>query len=114
MKRLSYAGESFLTADAVADEVVRLVAALGGGHGPEALEIPAVTPGGGTVLVQLVVGPASQLVSVPEQETLDEPETTDVVSRLRERVTVLRSARAVPVPRAWTSDALGWDDLDQG
>lgn len=112
MKRLSYAGESFLTTDAVADEVVRFVAALGGGHGPEALEIPAVTNDGGTMLVQLVVGPASQLVSVPEQVVQGEPDTTDVVSRLRKRIEALRSPRAVPVSRARRPEALGWDDLE--
>ncbi|UFS59704.1 hypothetical protein [Subtercola endophyticus] len=40
MRRISYAGESFVTSDGVADALLRLIAALGVNHTSAAVEIP--------------------------------------------------------------------------
>ncbi|MCU1480851.1 MAG: hypothetical protein JWQ19_1637 [Subtercola sp.] len=51
MRRISYAGESFVTSDGVADALLRLIAALGVNHTSAAVEIPVfrVRQGGRTL-----------------------------------------------------------------
>ena len=87
MKRISYSGASFLTADRVADSLLLLVAAIRDHHGAEVVELPAVGIGGEPVVVQLVVGPASEIISMSEgapggESASTEPDTTEVVDYL--------------------------------
>jgi hypothetical protein len=88
MRRISYAGESFVTTDGVADALLRLVAALGANHTAAAIEVPVFAvrrrgrdavergraigaAGSGAEadgaphveIVRLVAGPASEMVS---------------------------------------------------
>jgi hypothetical protein len=95
MKRVSYAGVSFLTTDGVADALLRFVAALGLRHNAETVEIPAVGDRGDMVPVQLVIGPASELVSMPETSDMDEPDTSAVITSLNRRTDALSRPRAV-------------------
>lgn len=112
MKRVSYGGESFLTTDAVADALLRLVAAFGDGHSAEVLEIPAVKSDGKTMIVQLVVGPMSELISVPDETPLKEPDTTAVVRQLRERAKVLSAHRPVTFAETFALADYDWDGMD--
>jgi hypothetical protein len=89
MKRITYAGQSFLTADRAADALVNLTAALGQAQNAEVVEMPAVDREGVTRQVRLVIGPASQLAAVPEDSTFDEPEARDVIAHLEERTRAL-------------------------
>jgi hypothetical protein len=109
--KITYAGESFLTTDAVAVGLLDFVAALGEKHEAESLSIPAVRKDGTTVFVRLVVGPASELIGVPLETTLTEPDTRDFVSQLRERTQALSSPRPVIDPEWGPADAYGWDEL---
>jgi hypothetical protein len=83
MKRVSYAGESFLTTDTVADALVDLTAALGRTKNAEVVEVPAVDLEGKMQAVRLVVGPASQIVTIHVESLYGEPEVGDAVTRLR-------------------------------
>jgi hypothetical protein len=111
MKRVSYAGESFLTTDTVADALVDLTAALGRTQKAEVVEVPAVDREGKIQAVRLVVGPASQIVAIHVDSRYGEPEVGDTVTRLRAQ------ARATDRPNvAMTSSAEGAifdvDELD--
>ncbi|MEF2977163.1 hypothetical protein [Subtercola sp. YIM 133946] len=96
MKRISYSGGSFVTTDGVADALLHFVAALGSSHRAEAVEIPVIDADGEADTVQLVIGPASELVSVSERTTFAEPDSTLAVAHLRRRTDLL----AVPRPVA--------------
>jgi len=123
MKRVSYGGASFLTADRVADALLLLVAAIRDHHGAEVVELPAVGNGGEPVVVQLVVGPASEIISMSEgapgaepgstEPGSTEPDTTEVVDYLLDRIQDL-SLTSPPTlfETKAEPDSLGWDDLD--
>jgi hypothetical protein len=85
MKRVSYAGETFLTTDAVADALVDLTAALGRSHKAEVVELRAVYSHGESRVVRLVVGPASQISAVHIETGYEEPDTGDTVNHLQSR-----------------------------
>jgi hypothetical protein len=114
MRRISYAGATFVTSDGIADALLRFVAALGRGHQAEALEIPAVAPGGDTVVVQLVVGPTSQLISLPMEATTTtkEPESARIVDDLRERTHALAAPLHTTFALPHNSPAFDLDGFD--
>ena len=118
MKRISYGGASFLTADRVADSLLLLVAAIRDCHGAEMVELPAVGSDGEPVVVQLVVSPSSEIISMSEGEPGAEPagterDTTEVVDYLLERIQDL-SASGSPTHFETKAerDSDGWDDPD--
>jgi hypothetical protein len=113
MKRISYVGGSFLTSDAVADALFDFIAALGPGPRGESVDIPAVTPQGGRISVRMIVGPASHLLSVPEETVLPEPDDSGEAlitlrKRARERTLFSHNASHRPEP----SSAFDMHDLD--
>ncbi len=115
MKRVSYCGKSFLTTDGAADALLQLAVTLQFCNSSELLELPAQTDDGHTMLVQLVVGPASEFLSVPEKTRAKEPDTASAVAYLRERTRVL-TTRAEPTYAYAFADVgtlsdNGWDDL---
>ena len=124
MKRISYGGTSFLTADRIADSLLLLVAAIRECRGAEMVELPAVGSDGEPVVVQLVVGPTSEIISMPEGAPgagpgITEPDTTEVVDYLLDRAQDL-SASGAPTDFETTAEAYfettaetdsdGWDD----
>lgn len=112
MMRVTYAGASFLTSDEIAKGLFRFVAALGEKHEAEALEVPAFADDGRAVLVQLVVGPASELLGVPEESVFEEPDSVDFVSELHRRTLALSSPRPVVDTEGSSTSSYAWDDLE--
>jgi hypothetical protein len=111
MKRISYSGGSFLTTDTVADALLHFVAALGSSHRAEAIEIPVLHDDGEADTVQLVIGPASELVSVSESTSFADPDSHEAVQRLHARTESLHSPRPVAsTDREATAD-YDFDDL---
>ncbi|GGF17392.1 hypothetical protein [Subtercola lobariae] len=124
MRRISYAGESFVTTDGVADALLRLVAALGANHTAAAIEVPAFVVGRGrggdrgrqreaaasvelggegpaVELVRLVAGPSSEMIS-RQHDAAEEAlaaefsaEASAAIVRLNARTTALGVPRAV-------------------
>ena len=96
MRRISYSGASFLTADAIADALFELVTALGTSQTTEALDLPAINLTGKPIIVKLIVGPWSELISVPEDSLWDEPNITVALAFLRDRVHALQQSKPSP------------------
>lgn len=94
MKQVTYAGTSFITGTAIADSLLAFVAALGVSRGTASVHVPALGDDEQITSVDLVVGPASEVVAIGVS-TLG-PELIDdaTVLDLDERV------RALSVPRA--------------
>ena len=109
MKRVSYCGESFLTTDGAADALLELVVAFPGGHDSELLQLPAVNSDGDEMVVQVVVGPGSELISVPEESTAGEPDTIETVAYLRDRMRTLTIPPDLTYSEALFFAEYGWD-----
>ncbi len=87
MKRIRYAGGSFVTGDGIADALLDFAAELANAGKAAKLEVPARDLEQRAAVVALVIGPSSQLMAEPvagESEMLDEEFTTEL--RLRTRV----------------------------
>lgn len=112
MKRISYCGASFLTPDAVADALLELVTALGITHTNETLDLPAVNDDGDTVIVTVVVGPMSALMSVPEVSQWTGPDTTLVLAGLNARIHALTAPKSYPIEETIATTDIDWHDVD--
>lgn len=82
MRRVSYSGGSFVTTGHVAEALVGLISALADGHRTQTIEIPAVSDEGNLILVVLIVGPFSGLLSIPECSPWPVPDFSDTVQHL--------------------------------
>lgn len=82
MQMIMYAGEEFVTGDAIADALLAYGRALGQEERAEIVEIPVREDDGSVTTAKFLIGPASQIVakdvSVPGEEILDE----ELVERL--------------------------------
>ncbi|MGO4691478.1 hypothetical protein [Glaciibacter sp. 2TAF33] len=112
MKRVSYAGESFLTTDSVADALVDLTAALGRSQNADVVEVPAVDTNGDVLTVRLVVGPASQLSAVHVESGYPDPDTGDTVGRLQDRVRTLDHPNVATMTPAPDTSIFEDEDLE--
>jgi hypothetical protein len=72
MRKITYASESFVTSDEVADALVIFATALAQSGTSDAVSLPVIDDGGRPAVVNLVVGPASEMISVPV-DTSDGP-----------------------------------------
>ena len=89
VKRLLYAGGSFLTGDRIADAVLDYAAELANAGKAARLEVPALDLEQQHERISLIVGPASQIIAEPVtvgQEMDDEAFT----AQLRRKTSVLR------------------------
>jgi hypothetical protein len=115
MKRVAYCGQSFLTTDGAADALMRLAVALRAGDSSELVELPALSDHGDAVLVQLVVAPGSEFLTLPEKTLAEDPDTVDAVAFLHERTLALATGGnpdyASAFAGAGTLPDNGWDDL---
>ncbi|SMG31567.1 hypothetical protein SAMN06296010_1816 [Agreia pratensis] len=85
MKRMSYAGGTFVTSDEVADALVHFVAIVPRNRRNQVVIVPGFDAGGTPSPVALVLGPTSQIMSQHEAVSYAEPETQGVADRVREQ-----------------------------
>jgi hypothetical protein len=102
MKRISYCGDSFLTTDGAADALLELVVSFPHHHDTELFELPAVNSDGAEMVVQVVVGPGSELISVPEDSTAGEPDTRETVAYLCGRRRVIAVSNELTYSEAFS------------
>lgn len=81
MHRVHYAGGSVLTGDAIAGALLEYAAALARKSSSATVEIPVREPDGNRGIAQVLIGPASQLVSTHEQSETNEIEDDELVKR---------------------------------
>jgi hypothetical protein len=111
MRRIRYAGDSVVTGDVIASVVIEYSEALAKANTAASIDIPVRLAGGDTGMATLLVGPASQLISVPEPDDTDEIVDEELVARLRRRVADLGPMQAVLAENDEES-AQNLDDLD--
>lgn len=114
MRRITYAGETVVTTDDVAEALIRLTAAVANDARAEAVSIPiCVEETGASGTAELVIGVGNDVLSAPIEWNYAEPDFSAGAEALRAHPNYPRSgdahAPAVPVD---DPDA-NWDpDLD--
>ena len=94
MERLNYAGESILTGSAIAEAVLDYAEALAKSEGSATIEIPTREPDGTIGVARLLIGPASQLITVEERSGLPEVEDDELVEDFKAKTRALGPSRA--------------------
>ena len=95
MRRVTYSGDSFLTADAAANALVALAASLSHNNASEAVALPIIDSSGQLAEVYLLIGPASELISMPEASPFADPDVSAAVAQMQSR-TASMDASALP------------------
>jgi hypothetical protein len=106
MRIIAYAGEHFLTSDAIATEVLNYAKVLAFGDTSDVVNIPVVLEGR-VGDADLIIGPASQITSIDtEDEAEVDLDDADAVAEIRKRATLLESPPPAPLE---DPDSLGPD-----
>jgi hypothetical protein len=90
MRRVRYAGGTFVTGDAEAEALLRYAAALAEVNRAAALRVPGLDDDDDVVDYDLLVGPASQLFVEPTHRTGDLPDPSGLIAEIDRRIAALR------------------------
>ena len=109
MRRIVYAGGTLYTGDTIAEALLDYARALARNGTADTVFVPAHTGEGDPGSIELLIGPASQLVSEPVDLAGRELTDEALVDRLRSLTAALAPRR----PEALPADDLDFpDDLD--
>lgn len=107
MDRIHYAGDSILTGTEIAHALLEYAQALSQAGTSATVEIPMVDERDGSIgRSELLIGPASQLISDTEESPYDDAIDHALVTRMRDEAARLRQHGA-HVPSAVTGSAEG-------
>lgn len=95
MRKIYYAGGSVLTGDQTCKAVLRLARALALKGQSDIVEFPIVEEGGRLMSAHILIGPSSQIASVPVAGSDDEPNDPEVIAELEKRTRQLQPSRPV-------------------
>lgn len=101
MRRLFYSSGSVLTGDVVCKAVLRYAQALADSGKADIIAIPIVTDGTISGHAHLLVGPSSQLFSMPAASDGEDPVDAAIVEDLEAKTRALQPSRptAQPTPK---------------
>lgn len=85
MKRILYAGGRFLTDDAIADALMEYANVLAIVNSADVVSFPGIDDAGDIREFRLIVGPASQILSVSSEDVPVELNGRQAVADLRDR-----------------------------
>jgi hypothetical protein len=103
LERISYAAGSILTGDRVAHAIVEYARALAKNGDSDSVRFPVLLASGDVGSAEMLIGPASQVLAVPEHTDHDEIIDEDFVEALGLKT------QAIGMPRAVTESP---DDLE--
>lgn len=93
MKAIHYAGETVLTGDAIADALVLYAGALARRETAATVDIPVRSPDGSVNTASVLLGPASQIVALPEHSDFDEVIDEGLVGWFQQHTRALEDAK---------------------
>lgn len=105
MHEISYAGGTFVTSDEVAEILLEYAAALANADRAASVEVPAAGLPTGEESMQILVGPASQLMSAPIESDESVMGAEGFVDEMRKRIDDLQRGWTRPA----TESAIDWD-----
>lgn len=106
MREISYAGVSFITSDEIAGALLEYAAELANVEHAATVHVPAVGTLGERLDVEVMLGPASQMLSGPVANPGDEPDATEFLAEIAGRVRDLRADGFAPAKRP---NVVDWD-----
>lgn len=101
-----------LMADSTCKAVLRYARALADAAKADVVMLPVVTEGGSLGYAHLLIGPASQMFSIPVENSQDEPTDAEAVAELETRTLRLQPSR--PTWPSEMTDVPELKDLDLG
>jgi hypothetical protein len=105
MHEVTYAGGTFVTSDDVAEVLIEYAAALANADRAASIDVPVAGLPTGEESLQILVGPASQLMAVPIDSGQSLAGTEHFVGDIRQRIEQLQ--------RGWTrpssESSVDWD-----
>lgn len=107
VRQIHYAGSNFLTGDRTCKALMRYARALTAASRSDIVQIPVVTMGGSRAYAHVLLGPGSQILSIPVPDSPDEPFDAEVVAKLEEATRRLQPARP-----DWPEEMTDVPDLD--
>ncbi|HEY8590291.1 MAG TPA: hypothetical protein VIL55_12145 [Naasia sp.] len=94
MKELSYADRHVVTADEIADGVLQYAKALATAHLADTVTMPALGEDGRISTVEMLIGPSSQITSVPVSDSSVVIPVEATITDLANRTRLLRGHHA--------------------
>jgi hypothetical protein len=82
MRRITFGGASFLTADRIGDALVALLVILNTRNCSAVARIPVVLINGTIVTATLLLAPANPFMVIPEESPWPEPDAAETVAHL--------------------------------
>jgi hypothetical protein len=107
VRDLFYAGGHIRVADSTCKALLRYARALAIANSSDVVSVPLVLDTGGTGLVHLLIGPASQIYSTPVLDSPDEPLDPMVIARLEAETEKLQPSRPT-----WSTEMPDIPDFD--
>lgn len=112
MRRISYAGSAFYTGDALAAALMEYARALARHDIADTVFVPGRTMQGDVDKVELLIGPASQIVSEPVELVGPELEDAELVTHLEELTAKLAPHKPAAEPSDPGADGPGLGSFD--
>jgi len=109
MRRIVYAGTAFYTGDALAEALLEYARALARHDIGDTVFVPGRTMQGQVDTIELLIGPASQIVSEPVELIGSEVEDPALVARLAELTARLEPRKPAAEPMDGEAGATGTD-----
>jgi len=107
MRKLFYAGDHILVGDLTCKAVLRYSRALANAGQSDIVSVPMLAEGGTTVLAHLIIGPASQIYSIPVEHAVADPDDPAIIERLETMTRELEPGRP-----SWPDEMEDIPDLD--
>lgn len=109
MQRITYASGSILTGDRIADAIGRYAQALALNEKSDMVSFPVVLDSGETAVAKILIGPASQILMIPEPSRYDDVDDDAVVAEIERLTGSLHMSRPEAEERADVDDAYPTD-----
>jgi hypothetical protein len=109
VQRINYATGSVLTGDEIAHALVAYARALAQKGGSDMVAFPVLLDTGNVDIAEVIVGPSSQIMNVPEPSERDDVTDEDVVQEILRKTDALALSR--PQPEAARPDEQDEDFL---
>jgi len=94
MRNLHYSSGHLLVGDLTCKAVLRYARALADVGKSDVISVPVLTVGGGRAYAHLLIGPASQLWSVPiDSSEVEEPDDAEAIAHIEQETRRMQPAR---------------------
>ena len=97
MERINYATGSVVTGDEIAHALVGYASALAQGGGSDTVTFPILLDTGEVEQAEILIGPASQMITVPEHTSHDELRDAGLVDELDRKRQALSRPHGGPI-----------------